>query len=104
MPYSTADSIFGIRVGAAGDDAGGDLGPPAAQVAGGDQAVGAVVPWANQDEDADPGSRPAQPFAGLFGDGQAGLFHQCVQADAPGRGGLLDGRHFGGGYDFHGGP
>ena len=53
------------------------------QVAGGDQAVAAVVAGAADDEDGSAGAGRVHAVEGL-GDGDAGEFHQLVEGEGAG--------------------
>ena len=75
---------------------------PAAQVAGGDQAVGPVVARPGQREHVRSGDA-AQHLAGRPGHRQPRVLHQRIGADARPLRCLFDCRHLGGGDDLHAG-
>ena len=69
-------------------------------MAGGDEAVAAVVARAAEDEDAALGEL-AEEEPGLLGDGEAGVLHERGYGDA---GLAFGGLHFGDGDEVHGQP
>ena len=87
---------LGINIRTGRQQAGGYFRAPPPQVTGGHQAVGAIVAGADKDDYRDAGNY-AQPLAGVFGHGQAGVFHEGVGAGALPLGFLLQGSHLGGG-------
>ena len=68
---------LGVVVGATGEEAADDVGTPAAEVAGNDEAVCAVVAGANEDDSAKAGCG-AEFVADGPGYGEAGGFHEGV--------------------------
>ena len=100
-PYSMAKVPLGVVFRAWGQETADHLGAPSPQVPGCHQAVGAVVARSHQHDDP-LARRATKLIAGGLRNGQPGVLHQRVGADARPLRRLLNGHHLRRGYDFHG--
>jgi hypothetical protein len=72
----------------------GYVGAEIMEVAGGHEAIAAIITWAGEDDDA-AGADDAELVTDGLGDGAASIFHEAGDGLAGGEGLLFEGAHLG---------